>query len=488
MMNKEWNRCPNGHYYQGDGPCPHCFEGNGMRIGNNTIWTPISGTAAGLKKETNIILEFDYAPDGIKRYVEIERKRGDLRLKSNVAGMIACSEKDVPEEICQRITEIDGLVNKELLKKNIFSINTPDRVLSGEWYISEKTICSIVPSTLLTQILGTGSKLDLLYKENKQFHSEIMEAAINTAASASFGDEDFQEARKEIESKKYLSISLANNSKKVLCIPKKAEDLSIKSVEDFVSEDISVFRPTVVVKEYGKMDMEFEYGTERYSNCLNEIANKGRQSVCFKVSRQRVAEVLSSLFTRVSELHKQGIIHCDLKPQNILCLKDGLVPFDGINVKKGEISAGMTTNYCAPEQILTMPVSPATDIYNLGLMLLSVIDGIVYGKTSSYVIPTGGAGVKEVRLLSEPMIYIDYETSNIEKKDGIVFWKSFLEKCLAFDSRNRFPNIESFSNEYNRLLELYPLKGHIEFSPNFGRLALVNNNGNFNAGWFISAE
>lgn len=488
MMNKEWNRCSNGHFYKGNGPCPFCSERNRMKMNSDTVWNPISENAAELKKETNIILEFDYAPDGIKRYVEIERKRGDLRLKSNVAGMIVCDEKDVPEGICQRIMEIEGLVNRELLKKNIFSINTPDGVLTGEWYISEKTISSIIPSTLLTQILGNGSKLDLLYKEDKQFHSEVRGAAFNTAANASFGDEDFQEARKEIESKKYLSISMSNNSKKVICIPEKAEELAVKSVEDFVSEDISIFRPTVVVREYDKIDEEFEYGTEQYTNCLKEIANKGGKSVYFKVSRQRVAEVLSSLFVRVSELHKRGIIHCDLKPQNILCLKDGLVPFDGINVKKGEISAGMTTNYCAPEQILTMPVSPATDIYNLGLMVLSVIDGVVYGKTSSYVIPTGGAAVKEVRLLSEPMIYIDYETSNIEKKDGIVFWKSFLEKCLAFDSRNRFPNIESFLNEYNRLLELYPLKGDVEFSPNFGRLALVNNNGILNAGWFISAE
>ena len=481
-----FKQCPNGHYYEGD-HCPYCYDMNSVKINSDTVWTPISDNAANLMNEPNIILEFDSAPDGIKRYVEIFRKSGDLRLKNDIARMISCDEKDVPEAITSKIAEIDYLVNKELLKKNIFPINTPDKVPIGDWYVSGKTISSMVSDTLLTQILGNGSKLDLLYK-GTVYHTEIHDVSMNTAASASFGDEEFQEARKEIESKKYLSISLVDNSKKVLCIPERKDDLCIRSVEDFVSEDVAIFCPTIVIKEYGKPEVEFDYDLEKYSNCLSEIANNGRQSVCLKVSRQRIATVLSSLFAKLSELHKRGIVHCDLKPQNILCLKDGLVPFDGINVKKGEISAGMTTNYCAPEQILTMPVSPATDIYNLGLMILSVVDGIVYGKTSSYIIPTGGAEVKDVKLLTEPMIYIDYESSNIEKKDGIVFWKSFLEKCLAFDSRNRFPNIESFSNEYNRLLDLYPLKGHIEFSPNFGRLSLVRNNGRFDAGWFISAE
>ena len=32
--------------------------------------------------------------------------------------------------------------------------------------MSNKTISLIVPDTLLTQILGNGSKLDLLYKDN----------------------------------------------------------------------------------------------------------------------------------------------------------------------------------------------------------------------------------------------------------------------------------------------------------------------------------
>lgn len=449
----------------------------------------ISQRASDLNYQTNIILGFDYAPDGIKRYVEINRKHGDDYLKSNIARIIECREEDISKDIQLKVDEIDMLVNEELLKKNIFYFNNLEKQLVGYYYVSNRPIGTIFPETLLTQILGTGSKLDLLYKNNAyQDHPVFSEEMANTAACASYGDKDFQEARKEIESRKYISISLDDNSRKVLCIPERASDTRVKTIKEYVSESISAFQPMAVIREYGKQDVELDWRSNAYSDYLSKIANNRTQSLVYRVSRQKVAEVLSTLFGKISDLHKKGLVHCDLKPQNILCLDGGLMPFDGINAKRGEISAGMTMNYCAPEQILTMPISPATDIYNLGLMILSVIDGILYGKTSAYVIPIGGVNVKEVKLLSEPRVYLDYETANIENKEGIVFWKSFLEKCLAFESRNRFPNIESFAYEYNRLLELYPLKNEIEFSPNFGKLSLVRFNGKFEAAWLINVE
>ncbi len=483
----EYKLCPNGHYYQGD-HCPHCNGKSGVKISDLTTWTPISEYADELRKQTNIILRFDTAPDGIARFVSIERKHGDLFIKGDVARMIGCDEDDVPAAIEGNILNIDELVDNELLKKNIYTINTPDATLNGDYYVSENSISFITPDTLLTQILGRGSKLDLLYREKPVTFFNRSEVACQTEALSSMSDEEFQEARKEIESKKFLSISLNDNKKQVLCIPDRTNVTGIKSVEDFISEDVSIFCPKIVLKEYNKPDVEFDIGTEIYADYLADIANNHRKTLYYRVSRHKVAMVLSTLVGQLSELHKKDLVHCDLKPQNILCLKDGLVPFDGINVRNGEISAGMTTNYCAPEQILTMPVSPATDVYNMGLMVLSVIDGIVYGKTSSYIIPTGGVAVKEVKLLTDPMVYIDYESSNIRDKEGIVFWRLFLEKCLAFDTKNRFPDMESFFNEYSRLLDRYPLKNDIDFTPNFGRLSLANIQGKFKAAWFIETE
>ena len=479
----EFIQCPNGHYYEATlGQCPYCSSTGTVKM-NDTVWTPISFNANDLYKEVNIILQLDSAPDNAKRFIRINRKNWDLNLKNQVASYIGCEEKQMPDEIKDKINAIDNIVQTELLKKNIVRINTEDNFLAGDYYLSDKTISTIIPDTLLTQILGRGSKLDLLYKGNV-FQNNQPDKAMHTGLAASFSDEEFQKAKEEIEGKKYLAISLLDNSIRVICLPDREKYTSLKSVEKFCSEEISIFNPKILIKRYNEVISEDNFSAGNYINHLTEVANDNSLSLYFKVSRQRVAEVLKTMFEKLSALHKNGFVHCDLKPQNILCIKDGLMPFDPINVKKGEISAGMTTNFCAPEQILTLPVSPATDIYNLGLIILSIIDGIIYGKTSNYIIPTGGE-VRNVKLLTEPSIYIDYSSANIENKEGIPFWKSFLEKCLAFEQRNRFPNTDSFVNEYNRLLELYPLKNDIEFRPNFGNLSLVKINGEFEAAWFV---
>jgi serine/threonine protein kinase/DNA-directed RNA polymerase subunit RPC12/RpoP len=487
MNTSEFKQCPNGHYYQekyqGE-ECPYCDSREMVKIKDDTTWTPISFNANDLYKEMNIILQLDAAPDYAKRFIRINRNNWGLNLKNQIASCIGCEEKQLPEEITDKTRDIDNIVKTKLLEKNIVNIKTNDNLLDGDYYLCDKTINSIIPDTLLTQILGKGSKLDLLYKD--VFHNNNVNIAMHTGVCASFGDEEFQKAKEEIESKKYLAISLLDNSAKVLCLPDRENYTALKSVEKFCSEEISIFNPKVVIKKYSEIVLEDDFNTNTFIKHLTEVANNGSLSLYFKVSRQQVAVVLATMFNKLSELHKNGFIHCDLKPQNILCFKDGLTPFDPINVRKGEISVGMTTNFCAPEQILTLPVSPATDIYNLGLIILSIIDGIVYGKTSNYIIPTGG-DVKNIKILTEPMIFLDYDYSktNIENKEGIPFWKSFLEKCLAFEQRNRFPNMESFMNEYNRLIELYPLKNEIEFKPNFGNLSLVKINGEFEAAWFV---
>lgn len=480
-----FNKCSKGHFYKGE-VCPFCSPLEMLKIKDDTTLTPICFNASDLYNEVNIILQLDTAPDNAKRFIRINRNSRDLNLKNQIASCIGCEEKQLPEEIIDKTNRINNIIKTKLLEKNIVNIKTIENLIEGgDYYLCDKTISSIIPNTLLTQILGKGSKLDLLYKENNSSYVPMQEVAVNTSVSASFGNEEFQKAREEVESKKYLAISMLNNSKMVWGLPDRDKYKTLKSVEKFFSEEISIFNPKVIIKRYSEIILEDDFNTDTFIKHLTEVANNNSLSLYFKISRQQLAIVLATMFNKLSDMHKNGFVHCDLKPQNILCLKDGLTPFDPINVRKGEISAGMTANFCAPEQILSLPVSPATDIYNLGLLVLSVIDGIVYGKTSNYLIPIGGIEVKNVKLLTEPMIYIDYNNANIENKDGIPFWKSFLEKCLSFEQRNRFPNMESFINDYNRLIELYPLKNEIVFSPNFGNLSLVKINGEIEGAWFV---
>lgn len=103
-------------------------------------------------------------------------------------------------------------------------------------------------------------------------------------------------------------------------------------------------------------------------------------------ARNITVQVLKSL----SEAHDLGIVHLDLKPENIfLCDVPGEQDFVKVldfgvarmladaNVKE-DLSASLafgTPKYMSPEQITGEPVGPSTDIYSLGLIAWEMLMG-----------------------------------------------------------------------------------------------------------------
>jgi serine/threonine protein kinase len=102
-----------------------------------------------------------------------------------------------------------------------------------------------------------------------------------------------------------------------------------------------------------------------------------------------VAQILQDLGNALNAAHQKKIIHRDLKPENIMLqtLSDGeeavkIIDF-GIakvtdsqlgNTTEGHIIAG-SLNYMAPEQLLSQPISTATDIYALGVIAHEMLTG-----------------------------------------------------------------------------------------------------------------
>lgn len=79
-------------------------------------------------------------------------------------------------------------------------------------------------------------------------------------------------------------------------------------------------------------------------------------------------------------LHALGYVHCDLKPANILVsAADGQTKIIDLGqacstgTKKERIQG--TPDYIAPEQVKREPVSPRTDVYNLGATLYTCLSG-----------------------------------------------------------------------------------------------------------------
>jgi tRNA A-37 threonylcarbamoyl transferase component Bud32 len=97
--------------------------------------------------------------------------------------------------------------------------------------------------------------------------------------------------------------------------------------------------------------------------------------------RPPVAEALrwvAEAADAVEYAHRAGVIHCDLKPSNLLLGGDGHVRVSDFGLARslagGDTSHGGTTGFMAPEQLDPAgTVSPRTDVYGLGAVLRALL-------------------------------------------------------------------------------------------------------------------
>jgi serine/threonine protein kinase len=86
-----------------------------------------------------------------------------------------------------------------------------------------------------------------------------------------------------------------------------------------------------------------------------------------------VVDVFIQAAQGLKALHAMGYVHCDIKPNNILRNKDGLVKVIdfGQSAKIGTVKERIqgTPDFIAPEQVTRKPISTQTDIFNLGATL-----------------------------------------------------------------------------------------------------------------------
>lgn len=135
--------------------------------------------------------------------------------------------------------------------------------------------------------------------------------------------------------------------------------------------------PNIVrVDEFGECDAQHYIAME--------LIEGGCLSTAAITNAMDIAGVIAKIARAVAFAHEHGVLHCDLKPSNILidqarepCLADfGLAKIDSQEQLFRDCEdLGGTPSYAAPEQVIKGDVSAAADVYGLGAVLYHMLSG-----------------------------------------------------------------------------------------------------------------
>jgi predicted Ser/Thr protein kinase len=162
-----------------------------------------------------------------------------------------------------------------------------------------------------------------------------------------------------------------------------------------------------------------------------------------RLSPREAIELALQVARGLSFAHDQGLVHRDVKPQNVLLDGDGRAKVTDFGIAHAVDVDGMTvtgtimgtSNYIAPEQARGQPVDEQTDVYSLGCVLYELLAGEVPFDGDNFV-------AVAMRHVNDPVPSVREVRPDVPPR---LDWA--IQRAMAKDHDDRFESMADFAAE-----------------------------------------
>jgi serine/threonine protein kinase len=207
-----------------------------------------------------------------------------------------------------------------------------------------------------------------------------------------------------------------------------------------------------------------DYGMDATLGCYLIMELLEGETLREKINRQRCSlrqacDVIDQLLGAVRYIHSRGVIHCDIKPENLFLARVPGEPRRGNAVKLLDFGLSWrsesipdpalagTPPYLAPERLKGGPPTPLCDIYSLGVILYELIAGRwPYTGTLAQIID------QQLNARPPPPPSKFAEEAIESRADELVL------KAIARDPAERHANVDALAFELRALMRMVGMK------------------------------